>query len=218
MTYSEYIDYLEKTYQVTLPNLYKQLIKDGMLDWKTEPKNQHEGIYPTLLFVSCECEFYLPDDMIGIIDNVLPNQNAGEWYYVKPEYENRLVIFADCGNGDYYAFYYEDDKHDEPQIVRICHDDDSEFAAKNLQDFIFYKMLEIASIGECGGDPVAFKESLLTQLHTHTPYLTKQQVDCLKIVYEKEFFKDKQNYWVLLDDAEFESIIDLFPNYPSSKL
>lgn len=208
MTYGEYVDYLEKTYQVTLPNLYKQLIKDGMLDCKADLENPHKNSYPNLLFTSCECEFYLPDDMMGIIDDVLPNQDDGEWHYVKPEHENHLVLFADCGNGDYYAFYYENDKHSEPQIVRVCHDDDSEFVAKNLQDFIFYKMLEIANIGEYGDEPTVFKESLLRQLHTHTPYLTNQQIDCLKMVYEKAFFKDKQNYWVLLDDAEFESIIN----------
>lgn len=211
MNYSEYMDYLEKTHQVTLPSLYKQLAKDGMLDTQSGVPNWYEDVFPTLvqnppfLLVSDECEIYSPDEMIAHAKECLPTQDDGEWFYLKPAYENRLVMFALCGNGDGYAFYYEDDKHREPQIVRICHDGDSEFVAKNLQEFMVYKMLEVALVGQ---DSPNIKAYLLAQLRTHSPYLTPAQIERLNDVYQKEPVKDSYGYWTLLDDDEFKALID----------
>ncbi|MDO4896040.1 MAG: SMI1/KNR4 family protein [Moraxella sp.] len=213
MNYLQYMDYLEQTHQVTLPSLYKQLAKDGMLDTQTGVPDWYADVFPTLaqnppfLLVSDGCEVYLPDEMIAHAKEFLPSQDDGDWYYLKSDYQNRLVIFAHCGNGDVYAFYYEHDKHSEPQVVRICHNGDSEFVAKNLQEFMVYKMLEVVLIGE-QGDPDTLKEHLLAQLRTHSPYLTPSQINCLNDVYQKEFIKDNDGYWALLDDDEFNTLID----------
>lgn len=216
MNYTDFIEYYESGYQVTLPSLYKQLVKDDRMDWRLgdyELSEWHQDIKtqllknPPLLFSAYEFEIYSASDMIEFAKHKLPSQSDGEYFYLKIDYENRLVIFAQCGNGDGYAFYYEKDKHNEPAIIRIRHDDESEFIAKNLQDFIFYKLLEIAMIGE-EGEPEAFRENLLTQLHTHTPYLTDTQIDCLKEVYQRQMIKDNYGFWVLLSDDEFDKLID----------
>lgn len=218
MNYIKYIEYAENTYQLTLPSLYKQLAKDNMLDWQLGLENWHKDIYPNLLknppLLLCAYEFEMcqPNSILEMLGDILPSQDDDNDFYVKDEYQNRLVIFAECGNGDYYAFYYENDKHSEPQIIRICHDDDSEFVAKNLQEFIFFKLLEIANVGD-NSELETFRENLLAQLRTHTPYLTNEQVDCLKNIYTKEFQKDNHGYWVLLNNTEFDNIINDFIPY-----
>ncbi|OPH39952.1 Uncharacterised protein [Moraxella equi] len=116
-----------------------------------------------------------------------------------------MVLFAQCGNGDFYAFYYEHDKHSEPQIVRICHDCESEYVANNLQEFMVYKMLEVAMVG---WDSPNIKEYLQAQLRTHSTYLTPVQIERLNDVYQKEPVKGDDGYWTLLDDDEFEALID----------
>ncbi|OPH34326.1 SMI1 / KNR4 family [Moraxella lacunata] len=211
MNYLQYMDYLEKTYEVTLPSLYKQLTKDDMLDMQTGVPNWYQDVFPKLvqnppfLLVSYEYELYSPDEMIACTKDHLPSQDDGDWFYLKPEYENRLVMFAQCGNGDCYAFYYEHDKHSEPQIVRICHDCESEFVAKNLQEFMVYKMLEVALVGQ---DSPNIKEYLLAQLRTHSPYLTPVQIERLNDVYQKEPVKNNHGDWVLLNNDEFDTLVD----------
>ncbi|OPH39953.1 hypothetical protein [Moraxella equi] len=72
MNYPEYLDYLEQTYEVTLPSLYKQLVKDDMLDMQTGVPNWYQDVFPTLvqnppfLLVSYEYEQYPPDEMIAL--------------------------------------------------------------------------------------------------------------------------------------------------------
>lgn len=211
MNILEYIDYLENRYQVILPNLYKQLAKDGMLDWKLTQENWYEDIYPNLLkhppllLTSFDFELSLPNDLIGYADEFLPNFENRDYYYVKPEFQDRLVIFAICGDGDFYVFYYAN-KDTEPQILRICHDDDSKFVAKNFQEFIVYKLLEIAKSAE--KDKIdEFRYKILTQLESHRPYLSQLQADSLFSIYQGEFKTDRFGDKTLLDNQEFNDWI-----------
>lgn len=213
MNFVEYVDYLENRYQITLPNLYKQLAKDGMLDWQADKKNWRNDIYPKLLknpplfLHTYECEIPSPDELLSYRDEFLPTFDNKDWYYLKPEFQDCLVLFATCGNGDAYAFYYADDKKTEPMILRICHDKESEFVAKNLQDFIVYKLLEIAKFAE--EDEIdEFRHQLLTQLESHRPYLTQSQADNLFSIYQSEFKTDDFGEQVLLDNSEFNDWIN----------
>lgn len=209
MNIFEYIDDVENRYQVTLPSLYKQLAKDNMLDWGIAQANWYQEVYPQLLknppllLTACDFELSSPDDLMGYADEFLPNVKHTDYYYVKPEFQDRLVTFAICGDGDFYVFYYADDKDAEPQILRICHDDDSEFVAKNLQEFIVYKLLEIATRFE-DGDIEVFRHQLLTQLQTHRPYLSQSQADSLLAIYQAEFKPNRFGSWYLLDDLAFD--------------
>lgn len=213
MNYIEYIEYLENRYQITLPHLYKQLAKEGMLDWKIEHENWRTEVYPQLLknppllFISYDCELTSPDEFIAYTDEFLPHFENKDWYYLKPEFENHIIIFAICGNGDSYAFYYHDDKNTEPQILRVCHDKESEFVAQNFQDFIVYKLLEITHIGT-DENTDEFKNQLLTQLTTHRPYLSELQVECLLKIYQGNFKTDNFGNNQLLDDTELDDWVN----------
>lgn len=208
MNFVEYVDYLENRYQITLPNLYKQLAKDGMLDWKLTQENWYEDIYPNLLkhppllLTSSDFELSPPDDLIGYADEFLPNFENRDYYYIKPEFQDRLVVFAICGDGDFYVFYYAYNKDTDPPILRICHDDDSKFVAKNFQEFIVYKLLEIATNTEEEKFD-EFRHQLLTQLESHRPYLSQLQADSLFSIYQGEFKTNRFGYKTLLDKQEF---------------
>lgn len=212
MTFMDYINQLETHHELILPPLYKQLAQDGMLDWGVAQANWYQEVYPQLsknpplLLTSYEFEISSPDELLSYADEFLPTFDNKDWYYLKPEFQDRLVLFATCGNGDAYAFYYADDhtnnKGAEPVILRICHDKESEFVAKNLQDFIVYKLLEIAHIGT-DENTDEFRHHLLTQLTTHRPYLTPTQADSLLAIYQGEFTKD-DDYHILLDYQDYK--------------
>lgn len=209
MNFVEYMDYLENRYQITLPSLYKQLAKDGMLDWKTEHENWRIEIYPQLiknppfLFHVYELELPSSNELIDYTDNFLPSCDNGDGYYLKQEFQNRIIIFATCGNGDSYGFYYHDKEY-EPQILRVCHDKESEFVADSFQHFMIYKLLEVANIGT-DSNPDEFRKELLAQLKTHRPYLTKLQSDSLSSIYQGEFKSDGFGYQILLSNQEFDN-------------
>lgn len=204
MNFMNYISHLEDRHQLALPLLYKQLAQDGMLDWQTDKENWWDDVYPTLLnnppllLISWDFEMSSPDELLSYADERLPSCDDEDWYYLKLEFQGRLALFAICGNGDAYAFYYADDKHAEPQVLRVCHDKASEFVAQNFQDFIVYKLLEIAHTGT-DENADGFRNALLAQLASHRPYLTQTQADSLLAIYQGEFKKDDDGYHILLD-------------------
>lgn len=144
MNYQDFISQTEAQYGISLPNLYKRLAADGMLDWGEAGRNWYSDTFPKLLkhppLLLVGSAFELPhtDELQGINEQLCDDS---EWRSLKPEYRGKLIAFAESGNGDYYAFDYR--QEGEPCITRLYHDDDfSVVEAANLADFIFRRLLQ----------------------------------------------------------------------------
>ena len=144
MNYQDFISQTETQYGISLPNLYKRLAADGMLDWGELCSKWYSETFPKLLehppLLLVGSEFELPHaDELQEINKQLCDDS--EWMSLKPEYRGKLIAFAEAGNGDYYAFDYR--QKGEPCITRLYHDDDfSVVEAANLADFIFRRLLQ----------------------------------------------------------------------------
>lgn len=89
MNYQDFISQTETQYGISLPNLYKRLAADGMLDWgelgskwysETFPKLLE---HPPLLLVGSEFELPHADELQGINEQLCDDS---EWRSLKPEY------------------------------------------------------------------------------------------------------------------------------------
>ena len=140
------IQEIEEKYNYNFPALYKKLWEDGMLNWmrgfeKPLEKGQTwaEDIYPTLkenpplLLHSGGSDFELltPDELFKF-------EFPEAW-----DTETHLFIpFAKTSEGNVYAFYANEKSEGENPVVLIWDDDETEYIAKNFEDFIFRKMIE----------------------------------------------------------------------------
>lgn len=204
------LDKMQNQYQFTYPKLYRQMVADGFMDWGLLGKDWLDVVYPTLKenppFLLYHYGIELIDfDMLTTYYEAL-NQSSQDdllWsifgrYFI-------LVPFA-LSESDCYCFIYAKDNTPDPNqdnyilwqylkqnqadnvpIAMIYHDDDVIITlAKNIQDFMFIKSLEIVTDIYDGalltdGD---IHQNLANCLNSHLPYLTKTQGDVLKSLYQ----------------------------------
>jgi hypothetical protein len=103
------------------------------------------------------------------------------------------------GAGDLYAFQFDKQIEKNVPIVLLPHDfEDGTVLAKNLQDFIFRKMLEYVSFidKDSSGfiDNDDLKTNLFNMLRTHKAYLKHSQYVKIKEIYNRELFDYKHKY------------------------
>ena len=206
MSYQDFISQTEAQYGISLPNLYKRLAADGMLDWGEAGRNWYSDTFPKLLehppLLLVGSEFELPHtDELQEINEQLCDDS--EWMSLKPEYRGKLIAFAEAGNGDYYAFDYR--QEGEPCITRLYHDDDfSVVEAANLADFIFRRLLQAQAdyFPEEDTFPEDYRGQLFAQLESHRPYLSAEQYEFLRQTYQKPYQKDQWGGLFMLSDEE----------------
>lgn len=186
---------LEKEYNFTYPELYKQLYADKMLDWGTEGNGWYTNIFPTLkenpplLLFGNDIEIWDPIAYHLGIREIINH----EVYDINPKY--RMVPFAENGAGDLYVFQLDMETNGEIPVTFFPHDDsEAEILAKNLQDFIFRQLLEsLTEMDEYsmfeGDSEEQIKIHLHNQLNTHRKYLTLKQVEILEDIYTRNIFK-----------------------------
>jgi len=185
---------LEKEFNFTYPELYKQLYADKMLDWGSDGNGWYANVFlklkenPPLLLFGSDIEIW---DPIVYRDGIREMINH-EIYDINPKY--RMLPFAKNGAGDMFVFQLDMENNGEIPITFFGHDSDAEILAKNLQDFIFRQLLEsLTEIDEYSmfyeDSEEKIKQNLHNQLKTHRKYLKAEQVEILEDFYQRDIFE-----------------------------
>ncbi len=198
---------LEKEFNFTYPELYKQLYTDKMLDWGSDGNGWYTNVFPTLkenpplLLFGSDIEIW---DPIVYRDGIREMVNH-EVYDINPKYQ--MVPLAKNGAGDLYVFQFDMEINGEVPITFFGHDSDAEILAKNLQDFIFRQLLEsLTEIDEYSmfyeDSEEKIKQNLHNQLKTHRKYLKAEQVEILEDIYQLDIF---EYTYITPNGGEFEA-------------
>lgn len=222
---------IETKHNYTFPTLYKKLWEDEMLNWMrgfelplTEGKTWANDVYPTLkdnpplLLHSGGSDFELltSDEMLNF-----------EFPELWDTEKHHFIPFAKTAEGNIYAFYKNIEVEGENPIVLIWDDmDETEIIAKNFEDFIFRKMLEAtddidkedldADYGEDGIE--SYREDLLADLNSITPYIKEEYVAVLNNIYNAEvmdmlfshgFKSEKRLKQMIKEMLDFEYLDDV---------
>ena len=185
---------LEKEFNFTYPELYKQLYADRMLDWGSDGNGWYTNVFPMLkenpplLLFGSDIEIW---DPIVYRDGIREMVNH-EVYDINPKYQ--MVPLAKNGAGDLYVFQLDMENNGEVPITFFGHDSDAEILAKNLQDFIFRQLLEsLTEIDEYSmfyeDSEEKIKQNLHNQLKTHRKYSKAEQVEILEDIYQLDIFE-----------------------------
>jgi hypothetical protein len=177
---------IEQQHGFEYPALYKQLDQDGMLaigqygpDWATTvlPRLREN---PTLLLFSDDFEL-LNLEQAGEVTEELARPD--DYRCIKPAY--KFIAFAQNGAGDYYCLFPTEKQGNDIPVVFLWHDvDEATFLAKNLQDFIFRRILTDMAEQDLYNSvsDEEFRRNLTSTLKTHNRYLTEQQSGILTAI------------------------------------
>lgn len=175
---------LEQKYNIVYPKLYKQLEQDKMLDvgvygamWyaETYPKLKDN---PTLLLFSDDFELCPVTSVAEEIDWLRDPEN---YMAIKKEYS--FIPFAKNGAGDMYCFLMSEEVEGDYPIVFVWHDDiHATYEAKNLNDFIFKRIVSDMSLLDTYNKQTdeEFLDSVRATLRTHSCYLSEDKVALLE--------------------------------------
>lgn len=198
------VDRIEAKYSFQYPALYRQLAADNMLNMGEKGSLWYQNEYPKyrqkppLLMFAAEfepCDLDEVDERIAALRDPIRNTN--------PNFV--LIPFGTSGAGDDYCFYLSGKTGEDVPIVMVWHDDDkADYHAKNLQDFIFKKLLETAlEININDTDLLVDERNMLA---SHKPYLTVSKWRILAEVYARTP-RDYADQTSLLSQEEFNQII-----------
>jgi hypothetical protein len=209
---------IEHLYGFRLPELYKRLYRDGMLDWFLDGgypnPNWYADIFPRLrlkppmLLFAQDFELYAP----ATVPDLLPGEEWGTAY--------QFVPLGHTGRGDLYAFCPTLAANGETPITFSRHDENATIVlAPSLEAFIFREMLDRAtSFDEYDLTGYANFEELRTNLQravqSMSPYLRPDWAAQLAEVYARPLRQEtivlpRRQYTVemLLPSSEFEEIL-----------
>jgi len=225
------LENIETKHNYTFPTLYKKLWEADMLNWMRgfelpleKGKTWADDVYPTLkenpplLLHSGGTDFELltTDEMLNF-----------EFPELWDTEKHHFIPFAKTAEGNIYAFYKNIKVEGENPIVLIWDDmDETEVIAKNFEDFIFRKMLEITEdidkedlntdYGEAGIE--SYRTDILADLKSITPYIKSEYVTVLNDIYNAEVldmlfsygFKSKKSLATIIKEMlDFEYLDDV---------
>ncbi len=201
------LENIETKHNYTFPELFKKLWDDEMLNWMRgfelpleKGKTWAEDVYPTLtqnppLLLhtgGSDFELLTPEQILNF-------EFSEDW----DRETHHFIPFGKNAEGNTYAFYKNIEIEGENPIVLIWEDDETEIIAKNFEDFIFRKMLEAADDidkddlhADYGKDnPIElYREAILTDLTSMTPYLKKEYISTLETIYNGEAMETLISY------------------------
>lgn len=182
------LEELEQKHNFNYPSLYKELCKDGMLDWGQTSPNWYAEQYPKLKENPPLLLYGNDIEMIAI-------ENIEEHYqWLKDEdYPGinpnlQFAPFLQNGAGDLICFYLNEREGDDLPIAFVPHDS-NEFTvkAKNLQNYIFRELLfAYVDVWDESLGMTDLKQNSLKMLASHSKYLTASQLVILEDVYQQE--------------------------------
>ncbi|CAM3133408.1 SMI1/KNR4 family protein [Janthinobacterium lividum] len=214
MTLSE----IEQQHGFTYPSLYRQLESDGMLAVGEYGPDWYKLVYPTLtdrptlLLHADDFELLNIQAVAAEVESLL---DADDYRQIDPAFQ--FIPFAQTGAGDHYCFFASGQHDGEMPIVLLWHDqNEAQYLAKNLQDFLFHMLLNSMADQDTYNDvgDEEFKDQLAKTLGTHARYLTARQAEVLQtllardiIDYEVELPKGRtETHRGLLSNIELASL------------
>ena len=200
------------------PIIYKELSQNGMLAIGEYGPNWYTTVYPklkenpTLLLHSYDFELLNIKDANEAIEELLDPEG-----YRQIKNEFKFIPFGQSGAGDHYCFFLDQENNGDMPIVFVWHDaNEVNYLAKNLQDFIFRMLLVDMSDQDVYNNVTdeEFKDNLERVLSTHAKYLTDQQNDVLKNIFNREIIdyeivlpRTKDAKRGLLTDIELKQLL-----------
>ena len=221
MTLSE----IESKHGFIYPALYRQLKRDGMLAVGEYGPDWYKLVYPTLterptLLLHAD-DFELLN-IKAVADEADTLLDADVYRQIAPAF--RFIPFAQTGAGDHYCFFVSGQHDGDMPIVLLWHDqNEAQYLAKNLQDFLFHMLLNSMAdqdtYNEVGDEE--FREQLAKTLGTHARYLTPEQAQVLHTLLARDIFDyevalpkgRKQAHRGLLTDIELARLREEFIPY-----
>ncbi len=203
------LKYIENKYNFKYPKIYKNLLNDGMLNWGDTCSDWIYSQYPKLKdkppFLLYGVDFELITNYEEIIEEIESLSDVDDYRQTKEEFYNKFIPFGRTYGGDLYCFYLDGNNEVQNIVVIWCDVNEAEILAKNLEGYIFRNLLE------CIIDPYEeslimngnFKENIWKQFSTHKNYLSENQVNVIKEIYERDGDK-------LLTYKEFNEILKQF--------
>lgn len=215
---------IEEKHHFSFPEYFKRLWDDGMLNYMrgfegglNEGENWVDTVYPTLrenppaLLHSGEAQMSLltPEAML--------NFETPPFWDVETHH---FIPFAKTLEGNYYAFYDNVKVEGEAPVVEIWDEmDDTEYYAKNFEDFIFRQMVESAEDidkddlqAEYGGDVNAYIADVERDIASITPYLKAEYIEVLNDIYSREP-KEGTLAYSLISMREAEEIVEKYLDF-----
>jgi hypothetical protein len=200
---------IENTFDLKLPLLYKKLENDGMLEYANAfSSDWYAHVYPTLKNQPPFLMFAQNFELLSLHDVYEALREMPSNTHWLPDFN--MIPFAGDGSGDRYAFY--NDGENEHAIIYWWHDSDHcDILAKNLQDFIFIKMLDCALEMTDDYDLAAdgdAKINLNNWLKTHQKYLSTQHAEILSNLYQRELqYNEDDETYSLINSDEYKTIL-----------
>lgn len=206
------LETIEQEHHFKYPELYKQLDRDGMLSWGQLGPGWFDREFPRvkdnppfLLFAE-DFEIIEQEDIAGEVAEGM----------LFADKSHRFVPLGYTGAGDWFAFYYNLQDGDNVPIVLVYHDsNEAVVMAKNLQDFIFARMLETMLEEDpeypgllTAGDPVV---NARNYLRSHAPYLSTRQQEIVERVFAQGAITEEELRNILEAEIDFEWMDSSFP-------
>ncbi|MDQ4628269.1 SMI1/KNR4 family protein [Janthinobacterium lividum] len=214
MTLSE----IEQQHGFTYPSLYRQLESDGMLAVGEYGPDWYKLVYPTLtdrptlLLHADDFELLNIQAVAAEVESLL---DADDYRQIDPAFQ--FIPFAQTGAGDHYCFFASGQHDGEMPIVLLWHDqNEAQYLAKNLQDFLFHMLLNSMADQDTYNDvgDEEFKDQLAKTLGTHARYLTVRQAEVLQTLLARDII----DYDVALPKGRTETHRGLLSNIELASL
>ncbi|MDN2715046.1 SMI1/KNR4 family protein [Janthinobacterium sp. SUN120] len=196
---------IEQQHGFTYPALYRQLDRDGMLAVGEYGPDWYKLVYPTLterptlLLHADDFELLSVKAAAAAMEELA---DPDDYRQIDPAF--RFIPFAQTGAGDHYCFFASGQQDGDMPVVLLWHDqDEAQYLAKNLQDFIFHMLLNSMADQDTYNDVSdgEFKEQLANTLGTHARYLTARQAEVLQALLARDII----DYDVLLPKGRKEA-------------
>ena len=186
MTLSE----IESKLGFIYPALYRQLERDGMLAVGEYGPDWYKLVYPTLterptLLLHAD-DFELLN-IKAVAEEADTLRDADDYRQIDPAF--RFIPFAQTGAGDHYCFFASGQQDGDMPVVLLWHDqNEAQYLAKNLQDFVFHMLLNNMADQDTYNEvsDEAFREQLANTLGTHARYLTARQAEVLQTLLARD--------------------------------
>ncbi|MDO8040917.1 SMI1/KNR4 family protein [Janthinobacterium sp. SUN137] len=196
---------IEQQHGFTYPALYRQLDRDGMLAVGEYGPDWYKLVYPTLterptlLLHADDFELLSVKAAAAAMEELA---DPDDYRQIDPAF--RFIPFAQTGAGDHYCFFASGQQDGEMPVVLLWHDqDEAQYLAKNLQDFLFHMLLNSMADQDTYNDVSdgEFKEQLANTLGTHARYLTARQAEVMQALLARDII----DYDVLLPKGRKEA-------------
>ena len=186
MTLSE----IEQAYGFAYPSLYRQLAQDGMLAVGEYGPDWYKLVFPTLkeqptLLLHADDFELLSINAVALELEALAAPD--DYRHIAPAFQ--FIPFAQTGAGDHYCFFPTGQHDGDMPIVLLWHDqDEAQYLAKNLHDFLFQMLLTSMAEQDTYND--VSDEEFIACLHqtmgTHVRYLTAPQAQVLQALLARD--------------------------------